>query len=106
MPNYAPRDLETLIEEAIKNIHLDRDTALALLLQVKDYILEDPSKHQYYGNTAAKYLETMQRSNEQLVKLIALRAKEASNQTSQSFTEEDRKALYEAIKNGEEGEGE
>ena len=36
---------------------------------------EDTTKHQYSGPVAAKYLETLQRSNEQMVKLATLISK-------------------------------
>ena len=36
---------------------------------------QDETKHQHSGPVAAKYLETLQRSNEQLVKLASLVSK-------------------------------
>ena len=47
------------------------------------------------GMVAAKYLETLQRSNEQLVKLAALVQKRTSS--NQSITEQDKKELFDLI---------
>ena len=44
---------------------------------------------------AAKYLETLQRSNEQLVKLASLVQKKESS--SDSITEQDRQELFDLI---------
>ena len=57
---------------------------------------QDETKHQYSGPVAAKYLETLQRSNEQLVKLAGLLSKKEGASTGLSpFEKSD---IYEMIK--------
>lgn len=60
------------LEEAIKNIREDRKKALSLLEDIADFIGQSQDRHKDVGATAAKYLETLQRSNEQLVKITSL----------------------------------
>ena len=52
-------------------------------------------RHREVGLIAAKYLETLQRSNEQLVKLAALVQKSSSK--SQNITEEDKQEIFDLI---------
>jgi F0F1-type ATP synthase membrane subunit b/b' len=60
------------LEEAIGNIQKDRTVASELLQDVSEYIGENKERHKDVGQVAAKYLETLQRSNEQLVKLTSM----------------------------------
>jgi F0F1-type ATP synthase membrane subunit b/b' len=60
------------LEEAIGNIKKDRTVASELLQDVSEYIGENKERHKDVGQVAAKYLETLQRSNEQLVKLTSM----------------------------------
>ena len=60
------------LEEAITNIHDDRKVAAELLRDVSEYIGKNKERHKDVGQVAAKYLETLQRSNEQLVKLTGM----------------------------------
>jgi len=72
---------DEFINEAINNIREDRAMASTLLIEVMKLLKADENKHQYSGPVAAKYLETLQRSNEQLVKLTSLLAKKESSAT-------------------------
>lgn len=64
--------LKDYIEEAVINIREDRKRALSLLNDIADFIGQSQERHKDVGQTAAKYLETLQRSNEQLVKITGL----------------------------------
>jgi len=87
---------DQFIEEAIQNCRDDRAMASALLIELVKILKQDETKHQYSGPVAAKYLETLQRSNEQLVKLASLINKKESTVSSLSdFSKED---IYELIK--------
>ena len=68
-------DSDEYISEAIDNIRKDRAMASTLLIEVMSLLKSDENKHQYSGPVAAKYLETLQRSDEQLVKLASLVSK-------------------------------
>lgn len=65
-------DIKKILDEAIGNIREDRKKALSLLEDLAEFIGQSQDRHKDVGQTAAKYLETLQRSNEQLVKISAL----------------------------------
>ena len=84
------------IEEAIDNVRQDRAMASTLLIELVKILKQDETKHQYSGPVAAKYLETLQRSNEQLVKLASLLNKKEDSSASLSALE--KTDIYEMIK--------
>jgi|TARA_R110000851_G_C12951591_1_gene553329 hypothetical protein len=88
------------VDEAIKNIRDDRAMASTLLIELIKILKTDETKHQYSGPVAAKYLETLQRSNEQLVKLASLISKKESASTNLSQFE--KSEIYDLINNDEE----
>jgi hypothetical protein len=61
------------------------------------YMQTSDDRHREVGLVAAKYLETLQRSNEQLVKLAALVQKDTKQ--NQNITEEDKQELFDMINN-------
>ena len=69
--------------------------ASTLLVDIMGHISTNKHEHKETGQIAAKYLETLQRSNEQLVKLNALLFKKSSS--SQGLTLEDKEQLYDLI---------
>ena len=91
----SSKDFESLIDEALGNIRSDRKVAREFLNEVANQIANDPDQNRYLSPVAAKHVETLQRSNEQLVKLIGLRQK---NQTQGfSLSEEDKNNLFDII---------
>ena len=84
------------IEEAIDNVRNDRAMASSLLIELMNILKQDETKHQYSGPVAAKYLETLQRSNEQLVKLASLISKKES--VSQGLSDLEKSDIYDMIK--------
>lgn len=92
------KELEKFINKAIENITEDRAAAKTLLLALMKHIHQSEERHQAVGLIAAKYLETLQRSNEQLVKVASLVQKKTS--TNQEITERDKQQLFDLI-NGE-----
>ena len=89
------KDLENYIQEAIDNIRDDRNITSTLLTQVFAEITNGQETHKDRGLIAAKYVETLQRSNEQLVKLTSIMAKKTD--TSVELSEEDKKSLFDVI---------
>lgn len=65
----SEKKIEKYLEEAVDNIREDRKRAESLLKDIASYIGGSQERHREVGLTAAKYLETLQRSNEQLVKI-------------------------------------
>ncbi len=84
------------LEQAIDNIRNDRSIASELLGDVSEYIGQNKERHKDVGQVAAKYLETLQRSNEQLVKLTAMLQK-ADDDEYGDLTEDDRDKLFESF---------
>ena len=89
------KDLESYIKEAIDNIRDDRDITSTLLTQVFAEITNGQETHKDLGLIAAKYVETLQRSNEQLVKLTSIMDKKAD--TSVELSEDDKRELFDVI---------
>ena len=87
------------IEEAVDNIRQDRAMASTLLIELLKILKQDETKHQHSGPVAAKYLETLQRSNEQLVKLASLLNKKEEVTSGLSALE--KSDIYEIIKEQE-----
>jgi uncharacterized protein YeeX (DUF496 family) len=95
------KDLDSYIDEAIKNIRNDRAVTSKLLLELMEYIKNDESRKETVGSIAAKYVETLQRSNEQLVKVSALIQK--NTVSGQNLSEQDKNEIFDLIKGAENG---
>ena len=95
------KDLEAYIDEAIKNIRSDRAITTTLLMELMEYMKKDDDKKGSVGTIAAKYVETLQRSNEQLVKISALLQKKAG--AEQGLTDQDKNELFDLIKGAGDG---
>jgi len=91
---------EQLIQQAIENINKDREAAQELLEDVAQYIGQQQDRYATTGMVAAKYLETLQRSNEQLVKLIGL-IKKSDEDKYGDLNKEDKETLYNEIEETE-----
>ena len=92
------KKLDHYLEQAIKNIDNDRKITRELLDDVVRYMSKDETRHREVGLTASKYVETLQRSNEQLVKVAALVQK---NQTKEvGLTAQDKEELFGLIQEG------
>ena len=90
--------LDKYLEEAIGNIREDRDKAKEFLQNLEKVVTEDTYSQKQLGIVAAKYLETLQRSNEQLVKIAALLQKKQNSNVG--LTEQDKNELFDVIKGG------
>ena len=96
----AKQKLEKYIEDATKNIVEDRAATKTLLMTIMKFMQTGDDRHKEVGLIAAKYLETLQRSNEQLVKLAALLQKQ--DRASDQIPEEDKQELFDLINQTEE----
>jgi Ni,Fe-hydrogenase I large subunit len=83
------------IDQVIKNINEDREITRDLLDDAIKYLAKDESRHRDIGIVMAKYVETLQRSNEQLVKIVNIMSKK---ETSQDLTMGEMENIYEMIK--------
>jgi len=89
------KDIETLIDEALGNIRDDRKVAREFLNEVANQIAREPEQNKYLSPVAAKHIETLQRSNEQLVKIISLRQKDKND--SLELSDKDKEEIFNLI---------
>ena len=68
-----------------------------MLIDLIKHLKKDPVNHQYVGSVAAKYLETLQRSNEQLVKITTILQKQSK--VSIKLSDDDKNEIYDLINN-------
>ena len=87
------------IETAIKNIQDDREVTRELLDDVMRYLSKYEERHTQVGSVAAKYVETLQRSNEQLVKVSGLIHKQQSGDTG--LSDSDRADIFDMLQQEE-----
>ena len=69
------KKVDKYVEEAINNIRSDRELTRELLDDAIKWLSKDEARHKEVGIIMAKYVETLQRSNEQLVKVVNMMAK-------------------------------
>ena len=90
------KDVEKFLEEAILNIREDRAVTKALLTDLLVLLKNDTEGHRNMGQVAAKYVETLQRSNEQLVKITALLQKKTK--ASENLSDTDKSEIFDMIR--------
>jgi|TARA_B100001094_G_C17584952_1_gene509229 hypothetical protein len=91
------KDLDSLISQALKNINDDRQETELLLSELKEYMSVSKDRYADSGPVAAKFVETLQRSNEQLVKLAALMYKKESTKDNFALSDNDKDELFDLI---------
>ncbi len=98
------KDLEKYIEDATRNINEDRAATKVLLTNLMKYMNISDDRHREVGLVAAKYLETLQRSNEQLVKVASLMQKTIRSENNTSISEDEKDELFDLINTETEGD--
>ena len=93
-------DLESLVDEALSNIRDDRKAAREFLNEIANLIANNTEENRHLSPVAAKHIETLQRSNEQLVKLAAIVHKKEATKSSENLTELDKDELFDIIQSG------
>ena len=89
------KKVDEILDEAITNIRTDRDVTKRLLDDILVYLSKSEERHREVGITAAKYVETLQRSNEQLVKISTL-LKRAEKKDS-GLTADDKREIFDLL---------
>ena len=89
------KDLDDLIDEALGNIRDDRKVAREFLNEIANQIAVNSDNNKYLSPVAAKHIETMQRSNEQLVKIIGIKQKQTNQDVG--LTDEDKASIFDMI---------
>ena len=95
------KKLDEFIEKTVGNIEQDRAVASFLLARLVDKMNDDTSSHQNLGHIAAQYLETLQRSNEQLVKITALVQKKEGVSNKEKLSNNEIDGLFDMINSKE-----
>ncbi len=91
--------LQDFIEKSVNNINEDRAVTKTLLTTLMKYMVVSDDRHKEVGMIAAKYVETLQRSNEQMVKLTALLHKQEA--ASEEISEDEKNDLFDLIQEQE-----
>ena len=86
--------LDKYLEETVDNIRNDREGTKELLDDAMKWLSKDESRHREIGLVLSKYVETLQRSNEQLVKVASLLSKKSN---SNSLTNEDKEKIFDML---------
>lgn len=89
------KKVDDYLKEAIDNIRNDREITRELLDDAIKYVAKDEARHKEVGIILSKYVETLQRSNEQLVKIAGLMSK---NEKNDGLSEGDMEDIYSMIK--------
>ena len=84
------------IDEVVENIRKDREVTKELLQDAIKWLSKDESRHREIGVVMAKYVETLQRSNEQLVKIVTMLQKKQKEEVG--LSKEDKDDLFDLIK--------
>ena len=93
------KKIDDYLKEAIDNIREDREITRELLDDAVKYVAKDEARHKEVGIILSKYVETLQRSNEQLVKIAGLLSK---NEKNEGLSEGDMEDIYSMIKKEDE----
>jgi len=96
------KTVDQILQEAVDNIRKDRDVTKRLLDDVMVYLSKSEERHREVGITAAKYVETLQRSNEQLVKISSLLKK--TQKPDVGLTADDKKDIFDLLQGNTEDE--
>jgi len=89
------KKLDDIITKALENIEKDREVTRDLLNDAINYSSKDESRHRDIGMTLAKYVEVLQRSNEQMVKVASLVQKD--EKTAEGLSDADMENIFSMI---------
>jgi hypothetical protein len=90
----SEKNINNIIDEVMSNIRSDREVTKELLGDAMSWLSKDESRHREIGIVLSKYVETLQRSNEQLVKIANMVSKNTSNK---GLSDEDKNDLLDII---------
>tara|TARA_R100001082_G_scaffold94804_1_gene61847 strand:- start:315 stop:608 length:294 start_codon:yes stop_codon:yes gene_type:complete len=93
--------LDDYILEVTDNVRDDREVTKELLQDILQYLAKNEENHKYVGMVAAKYVETLQRSNEQLVKISSILQKSGVN-SGFEMSLDDKDRIYDLINDKDE----
>ena len=92
--------LESYIEQTTQNIKEDRAMAKTLLMDVMADMAGSATDRREMGPLAAKFVENLQRSNEQMVKLAAILQRQKTGTVG--LTDDDKEQLFDLLNENKE----
>ena len=97
------KSVDDYIQESLTNIRDDRAITSTLLteLMIEMKKVGDLDTHKELGLIASKYVETLQRSNEQLVKITNILSKK--QESSVELNDSDKEQLFDLIQGDKNG---
>ena len=93
-------NLDEYVEETTKNIREDRAMAKTLLMDVMADMAGSATDRREMGPIAAKFVENLQRSNEQMVKLASILQRQKTSNIG--LTADDKEQLFDLLNEGRE----
>ena len=97
--------IRDLMDDTMDAIKTDRKNAEDLLTDVALELGKSPDKYRDVGMVAAKLIESMSRSNEQRIKLIAILAKKTDDDEFGEVSEDEATELYEDFEEEDKKDG-
>jgi len=91
------KNLDEQLERALDNVTEDRDVTKRLLNDLINYISVSNERHVEAGAIAAKYVETLQRSNEQVVKIAGIIQRASAQKGPEGLSNEEKEDLFQLI---------
>ena len=88
-------NLDEYVEETTTNIREDRAMAKSMLVDVMADMALSPAERREMGPIAAKFIENLQRSNEQMVKLASILQRQRTHQVG--LSENDKEQLFDLL---------
>ena len=95
MANKNKTNFDDLLDQALVNVETDRDKTKELLDDLVQYVIKGADRHKECVLILAKYLETLQRSNEQIVKIAAIIHKDTTK--NETLSDEERDNVFEQL---------
>jgi hypothetical protein len=93
-------NLDEYVEETTRNIREDRAMAKTLLMDVMADMKASSAERREMGPIAAKFVENLQRSNEQMVKLASILQRQKTHH--HGLTESDKEELFDLLNENQE----
>ena len=91
-------NLDEYLEETTKNIREDRAMAKSLLMDVMADMKASSAERREMGPIAAKFVENLQRSNEQMVKLASIIQRQKTSNVG--LSSDDKEQLFDLLNEG------
>jgi len=88
------KSLEEYSEKIQNNIEVDRAQASVMVTDLMLQFAKNPDKYREIGLVAAKFMEVLQRSNEQLVKLASLVQGKSSVSQNSSLSPDEKEDIF------------